>query len=115
MVRTSFEQLPVEGAKFPRDTSRVVNQIMNGKTNNVVDIPFTGQEVLDANFLVRVDDIRASAQSFINFVPRSLESAAQPVLVAEQGNGFFIAAFPDPGIPPIVPGDIFEYRYVVIG
>ena len=84
MTRTSFEQLPVEGAKFPRDTSRIVNQMMNGKTNNITDILITGQEVLDGNFLVRVDDIRVSAQSFINLVPRSLESAAQPVLVAEQ-------------------------------
>ncbi len=97
--RTSFNLLPVEGAKFPRDISRVVNQAMNGKTNNVTDITITGEEIEDANFRLRVNDIRVSEQSYINFVAKSVNAIIQPVAIIEQGKGFFIAAFGDPNAP----------------
>jgi hypothetical protein len=97
--RTGFDQLPPEGAKLPRDVSRIVNQLMNGKSNNVGEFSRTGQEIADAGFVVIVDDIRVSEQSIILLQPLSVNAFLLPVVVLQQAKGRFAMAFSDPDDP----------------
>lgn len=99
MTRVNFNQLPVEGPKFPRDTSRVVNQLMNGKSNNVVERSYTGAEIVNAGFRLRVEDVRVSEQSCILFQPISVNAFLLPALIIEQGKGYFIVGISDPADP----------------
>ena len=99
MARVGFTGLPPEGAKNDRDVARVVNSNLSGKTNNVFDITFTGQEIADGNFTVRVLNLLVSDQSIITAEPKSINAAIQPVIIIEQGKGFFDIAFGDPNAP----------------
>lgn len=64
MARVSFENMPVDGPRDPRSTSRIVNQAMNGKLNAVID--FT---IPVGSLPYTLKDIRISPQSYIELMP----------------------------------------------
>jgi len=88
MARISYDQLPPDGPKFPRDISRIANQAMQGKQNCVLDIEIPAGGLDSGTF--RVFDVRISQQKWIDFVPSSLAGIllADDLFISELGNGF---------------------------
>lgn len=84
MARTSFELMPVDGPRDRRQTSRIVNQAMSGKTNNVSDAT-----ILNGQTSVTVTDLLVSAQSCIVAVPENAEAAATNWYITNKTKGSF--------------------------
>ena len=86
--RTSFNILPVEGAKFPRDISRVVNQAMSGQQNVVFDFTIPAGTLDEPGETFRVNDIRLSNQKHVSFLPLNVAAEIADIFVTNLGSGF---------------------------
>ena len=84
MARTSFELMPVDGPRDERQTSRVINQAMSGKTNNVNDAT-----ILNGQTSVTVTNTLVSAQSCIVVAPQNAEAAATEWYETNKAKGSF--------------------------
>ena len=95
MARVSYDILPIEGAKFDRDVSRVANQAMQGNQNIVLDISIPAGGFDTGTF--RVNDPRISAQKWVEFMPLDINSLfiTDDIFISQFGNGFFdLSIFP---------------------
>ncbi len=96
MARISYDQLPVEGSKFPRDTARILNQAMQGNQNCVFDFTVPAGNLDTPGETFRVDDIRISNQKFIKLEALNVAAELADVFITDIGNGFFeLASLPE--------------------
>ena len=97
MARISYDQLPPEGAKFPRDISRVLNQVMQGQQNNVLDVLIPAGGLDSGTFTVF--DSRVSNQKWVQFMPLDVDTllVINDMFVSGLRNGEF-----DISVVPII-------------
>ena len=89
MARVSYNLLPVEGPKFPRDVSRVVNGAMSGQQNCVFDFAIPAGTIDQAGETFRVFDVRVSQQKYLSLAALNAAAELADVFITEIGNGFF--------------------------
>ena len=87
--RVSYNLLPVEGPKFPRDVSRIVNSAMSGQQNCVFDFEIPAGALDEGGETVRIEDVRISRQKSLTFFGLNAASVLADLFVTEIGNGYF--------------------------
>jgi len=113
MARTNmYRTLPYQGGD-PRTVAEVVNNAMNGKTNNTgtITLPSSGGGGGGSTATYTVNDERAGFDSVILFMPLSNVSAGKlaSIFVSARNKGNFVVTYNNSGSTDI------ELAYIILG